>query len=271
MKTIAHIINPVVVNSSSDLYIAQPVTFESMRVAKETARNFVEVKLYSAQFEEDASLVPDFILKTPDLNKSILDYGKFENKKKLPLLHEILEKLYQNTDAEYLIYTNVDIALLPNFYREIDGFIQRGYDSFVINRRTISSKYENPKQLPEMYKDPGKKHPGYDCFIFKRKIYPKLILENIVVGSNWVGWSFLTNLICFSRKMKIFDNLHLTFHIGEERIWKSAKFDDYSQFNYRQYKIISEKLESEIGKLAKYIKHFKVLGLIKFIKTLKYL
>jgi hypothetical protein len=35
MIWIAHIINPVDVGVSSDLFIAQPITFETMRVARE--------------------------------------------------------------------------------------------------------------------------------------------------------------------------------------------------------------------------------------------
>ena len=38
MLKIAHIINPAKIKKTSDLYLAQPVTFETMRIAKEFAK-----------------------------------------------------------------------------------------------------------------------------------------------------------------------------------------------------------------------------------------
>ena len=55
MLKIAHIINPIEVPTTSDLYIAQPITFETMRIAKEFAKD--EVELYTAQYQEDLSII----------------------------------------------------------------------------------------------------------------------------------------------------------------------------------------------------------------------
>ena len=53
MITIAHIINPVKVPITSDLYYAQPITFETMRIAKQYVEGKIEVHLFSANFLED--------------------------------------------------------------------------------------------------------------------------------------------------------------------------------------------------------------------------
>lgn len=79
---IAHIINPVIVPESSDLFIAQPITFETMNIAKEYAKPEVEVTLFSAQYSEDHGLIPDFFHKTSDLDRSVLDFGNFKEKRK---------------------------------------------------------------------------------------------------------------------------------------------------------------------------------------------
>ena len=50
MREIAHIINPFIVGKSSDLFVAQPLTFETMRIAKEFARDRADVTLFSAQY-----------------------------------------------------------------------------------------------------------------------------------------------------------------------------------------------------------------------------
>ena len=44
-------------------------------------------------------------------------------RRKLPLLADIIERLYENSDAEWLIYTNVDIAVQPHFYESVASII----------------------------------------------------------------------------------------------------------------------------------------------------
>lgn len=271
MRKIAHIINPVIVPPSSDLFIAQPITFESMKVAKEKAVGVVDIGLFSAQFADDISFIPSFYFRTPNLERSILNFGSFNKPKKLPLIKDILERLYHQTDAEYLIYTNVDIALQPHFYVEVNNLINNGYDAFVINRRTICAKYKSVGELQEMYKDSGKKHPGYDCFVFKRELYPKFRLGRVVIGTNLIGLTLITNMISYSWKMNVFKNFHLTFHVGEERSWRNSIFDDYIQYNFHEYLAVSKAIRSDIGRFSKYFKHFRALSLRQFINAFKHL
>jgi len=61
MIKLAHIIHPVIVEKSSDLNNAQPVTFRTMRIAKESAQNFrLNISLYTSQFPEDHSIIADY-------------------------------------------------------------------------------------------------------------------------------------------------------------------------------------------------------------------
>ncbi|NEN93578.1 MAG: hypothetical protein F6K48_33760, partial [Okeania sp. SIO3H1] len=87
---LAHIINPVVVPESSDLFVAQPITFQTMKNAQTHAKGKVNVTLYSAQYPEDESIIPDGFVKTPNLETSVLDVGKFLVPRKLPLIKDIL-------------------------------------------------------------------------------------------------------------------------------------------------------------------------------------
>src|SRR5918996_672574 len=136
MRRIAHIVNPVAADSSSELYVAQPITFETMKAAREYAKGRVDVTLFSAQFSEDRCVVPAHLTLTPDLERSVLDYGAFQKKRKLPLLCDILERLHNTSDAEYFVYTNVDIALMPTFYVVINHIIDQGHSAFSVTRRT---------------------------------------------------------------------------------------------------------------------------------------
>jgi hypothetical protein len=232
MKIIGHIINPVIVDKSSDLYEAQPITFETMRRARDFALNVVEVRLVTAQYLEDRPLVPEWFQPTPDLERSILDMGTFRQERKLPLLVDILDRLYTAApEADYLIYTNVDIGLMPYFYTAVNHMTDMGFDAFAINRRTIGKEHDDLKKLDLMYCEIGEQHPGYDCFVFKKSLYPTFKLGTACVGANWIGRVFLVNLISHAGNFKIFDNSHLTFHLGDDRSWQDPDLNDLHEHN----------------------------------------
>ena len=232
--TLAHIINPVAAPPASDLNTAQPITFESMRVAKEFADNRCDVRFFTAQYPEDHSVLPDGFQVTPDLDRSVLDVATFQVPRKLPLISDILNRLYTASDAEYFIYTNVDIAVMPNFYATVSSIIDTGVDACVINRRTISTHYTHVDELPLMYAEVGTRHPGYDCFIFRRHVLPRFELGMVCIGAPRVGFVLVGNLICFSKRFREFAEVHLTFHIGNERQWRDPRFQDYTDHNTRE-------------------------------------
>jgi hypothetical protein len=211
----AHIINPVKAPKGSELSVVQPITFESIRVAKEFAGN-VDVELYTVSYAEDREIIPEYFVKLADLKRSLLDCGTFTKAKKFPLLTDVFHALYHASDADHLIYTNMDIALMPQFYVTVSNFLQEDYDAVLINRRGISAKYNSVEQLPLMYSDFGEPHPGFDCFVFKRELLNKIILENICLGVSFSEVALVHNFIAFAKRLKLVDDLHLTFHIGTE-------------------------------------------------------
>ena len=245
---LAHIINPAKVKKSSDLYRAQPITFKTMKVAKEFATHYapkgtsLDVTLYSAQFPWEGFRVPSNIKKTPRLSRSILDQGQFKVKRKLPLLKDILDRLYQVSDADYFIFTNVDIGLLPHFYLTAAKIIESGTEAFVINRRTIGAYTGSTTQIPRMYAEIGQPHCGHDCFISKREIYPQFKLGSVCVGIRLVGRVLLWNLVRFAPTFKELKDYHLTFHIGEGKEWKNPAYLDYDYHNHWQALEILEDL-----------------------------
>lgn len=231
-----HIINPVKKGPESDLYTAQPITFESLKVAKAFAQQEVTVRLVAAHFSEDREIAPDGFTKTEDLIRSVVDITSFSVRRKLPLIKDILDRAYgySDEDDEIIVYSNVDIAVLPHFYLFIKKQIESGLEAFVINRRTISDRYKRKEELPFMYSEIGEKHPGFDCFVFKRELYCNFKLDKICLGANWIGRALLVNLQTFAKNFTIFKNEHLTFHIGDDRSWKNPNFKDYDEFNKRE-------------------------------------
>jgi len=231
---ITHIINPVKVSPKSDLFVAQPVTFETMRRAKEFAKKDVDVNLLSTCYEEDTDIIPEYFAQTENLDRSILDFDDFTVKRKLPLLRDILDRaVAHDAAADYIIYTNVDIAVMPHFYLFVKQKIEEGHDAFVINRRTISNTY-TLETLDSAYGDYGEDHPGFDCFVFKKSAYEEYQLGKICIGTTRIGLVFIANLMMNSDSFHVFKKEHLTFHIGEDRIWENKDLNDYVEFNEKE-------------------------------------
>ncbi len=229
---IGHIIHPVVVATGSDLIPAQPITFETMDIARNFAKESMDVKLYAVQYadEERLPLTKSFI-RTRDLTRSVGDVAFFRKPRKLALIKDILDRLYESTHADYLIYTNVDIALQPFFYRVVGKIIEQGYDAFIINRRTIPGHYKNTEDIPLMCAEIGETHPGWDCFIFKRDLYPRFMLGQACIGTDWIGRMMIANMASIAKRFKVFKELQMTFHVGDDRIWTNDDFSDYAAHN----------------------------------------
>jgi hypothetical protein len=246
MRRIAHIIHPVAVDSSSDLNMAQPITFQTMRTAREVAAGHVDVMQFYTKYADETPPIPEGFEKTPDLDRSVMDVATFSCRRRLALIKDILDRLYEAAEADYLIYTNVDIALMPHFYTAVSQFINEGYDAFTINRRTISKAYTQPEDITLMLAQAGEPHRGRDCFVFRREVYPDYHLGLACVGTAWVGMTLALNLIYHARRFREFKDLHLTFHIGNDAAWRLPEFRDYLMHNERE--------------LKKVLEHYDVLG-----------
>jgi hypothetical protein len=235
MPALAHIVNPFDAPASSDLKIAQPITFESMRVAKGMAEGHVAVRQLAAFYAEDEAACPSSLESTPVLERSILDVASLTEARKLPLLGDILDRLYAGSEgADHLVYTNVDIALMPSFYLTVSRLIDQGFDAFVINRRTITDRYSDVGDLPLMYAQTGEPHQGWDCFVFPREAYPDYRIGLVCLGAPWIGRVLLLNLVAFARSFREFKGLHSTFHLGNDRVWDDTRFADLGNFNRSQ-------------------------------------
>lgn len=233
MTNIAHIINPVKVNESSDLYNSQFITFASIENAKKYCNHRAEITICTTQFEEDKSIIPDSFTVLSNLAYSILDINKKLSGKKLPLIKDILLKTNEVPNTDYIIYSNSDIALMPFFYDFVIEKIKEKHDAIIINRRRIPNKFNSKEQLPQMYAELGKSHPGFDCFIFKKELLSKFILGNICVGIPFLEVTLIHNIIAFAQNPLFVADKHLTFHIGMEVMPK--RDNDYYWTNRTEF------------------------------------
>jgi hypothetical protein len=213
---LTHIINPVGVAPQHPLFEVQKITFESIKNAARYSEK-ATVQLLTAQHAEDRNCIPEGFFKTADLTQSVQDVGQFSKPTKYPLIADILQKALENSSHDYIVFSNMDIGLMPHFYDFVAGEIKaHGYDAMLITRRRIGLQYKNVAQLPAMYADLGKPHPGYDMFVMHRSVVAQLVLDKICVGVPFLEVSLLHNLVAFAQNLKLYDTAHLTFHIGME-------------------------------------------------------
>ena len=241
---IAHIINPFVPSATSDLVVAQPICFETMRRAKKYASD-MEIGHYACIYPEDEEILPDNFFRTKDLKQSVLDYGKFGIERRLPLFADILDRLYEASDAEYFIQTNADISLMPHFYHVVRGLISIGHESFCINKRIIPEGYHSISEIPFMYSEIGDMHAGLDCFVFPRKAYPKFKMGKVCMGTPWSEATLATSMALHTANFTVFKTLHATFHIGDSRVWRPSEFRDYRVYNMTEYCKLLKKLKKK--------------------------
>jgi hypothetical protein len=247
----AHVVNPVKVAPSSDLHIAQPITFESMRVAQQLALTFsIPVELCAVNFPEDDEIVPAFFGCRKHLERSVLDVGTFSIPRKLPLIKDILDRAIAATNADYIIYSNVDIAVVPHFYLSLDSIVSEGWDALMITRRTLAKNYTSPAQLWRMYSDIGDRHPGNDCFVFPREVYANYHFGDACIGARGFAKVLGINLIVHAQRFQHFKELHLTFHIGDDRIWDDDKYADYSKHNLNIARQVLHRFSQQLGTVA---------------------
>ena len=242
--SIAHIVNTFSKGDGRHERL-QEMTLSSMLSARDFSTSSVKVELFAAQDPESEIQLPRGFFETEKLTQSIQDVGNFSAHKKLPLLNDILVRLYEASRSNIFIYTNIDIILRPNFYQVVSGFFSGGYDAVVVNRRNkeLPENCINAESLPALHQQVGTPHPGIDCVAFKRNIFPKFILGNICIGIPKIGAALFDNVEFYSNNLIWLKNVDLTAHIGDRRDswWWSNKMEaaELTRHNDQEYKKIA--------------------------------
>lgn len=247
----AHLVNPVTVGPASDLYAAQPVTFESMRRARDrAAAEGLSVTLLCAAYPEDRDMSPPDFTPTSDLDRSSADVGEFRVPRKLPLFADLLARLYGGSTADTLVYTNVDIALQPDFYLTVAGWLAGGTGAAVVNRRTVAADPDQARDLEWLAAQPGERHRGYDCFVFRRGLLADVDFGRLLIGVAGFGKTVVAALSSLDPGFRLEKDAHLTFHINNDRPWRNEALDDYWRFNLAEGRRVLDRLRERLGRLS---------------------
>jgi predicted SAM-dependent methyltransferase len=243
-KRLVHVVNPYRAPSSGDVDDVQSLTFETMRRARDAA-TLASVHLLAATTPDDRDCVPEGFEATAPLTRTVADIRNFPSPAPLPLLFDILRMGCERAEAiaeeacddpsdVWMIFTNTDICLLPDFYDRVFTLLSRGFDALTINRRTVADGPATPARLDALYADYGTDHPGYDCFVFPLSALERFIPSAACVGRDFVMRGLLYNLIAEARCLGMVRKSHLTFHIGDDASWRAPEQMSHGTFNVVQ-------------------------------------
>ena len=234
MLRIAHVVNPVNAKRPSDLVVAQPFCYKSMTDARRFSKKHAEIDLCAVYYPEDECMVADGFRKLRPLGNSISNLRSFMVNRKLPLFKDILDRVYNETDADYIIQTNCDIILMPHFYEFVLRLIEKGSESIIINKRCVPAIYRDVKDLPEVLSEIGSAHNGYDCFVYPRAKYKDFVIGDICMGTPWSETTLAVSMAAYCN-LTVLRNAIVTKHIGDTRTWLASNLTDYRQHNAEQF------------------------------------
>lgn len=228
-----HIVNPFFAPPGSEGDKIQRLTYHTMGLAQ----GFVpsgSVKQVAVTFPDEQFSLPPSFSQVKSLSRSVVDIATFKQARRLPLLSDILASgLMVAEDQDYIIFSNVDICPMPYFYGTVQRILNLGFESLIINRRTIEKYAFDPQLLPLMYADNGRSHPGYDCFVFPRRLVDLFASSDACVGAPRVMRGLIYNLVAVSESLLILRDVHMTFHLGDDRTWDVPELKDYREHNVR--------------------------------------
>lgn len=228
--TIHHVLNPVAAGYDSDLWIAQPLTFESI----ERARVFHDgvnpdagrqVSVHAVMVgDEQVAIEPIREPVVHRINRTAREILGRENARPLPAIKDIIRPVVEQArDEDVIVYTNVDIGVQPQFYDYVRRWFENGNDGLVINRRTIGRNYGVQGEHSDVVSDVGKPHPGFDCFAARARAFRRFVLGDTVIGTHLIGRVILWNVAAMADNWKLVRDGHLTFHVGDDNTGKDEK------------------------------------------------
>lgn len=229
-----HIINPFVCAPGSEHGIASRITYASMRTAIAHARQAdIAVTIQAVILPGDEAAIQPPARFGGHLPRTVQDIRALHPARPFPLIADILAAGSASASSTHLIFTNMDIALQPDFYVRLHSLIETRFDRstpFIVYRRNIPGHYTEAGQLPAMHAEPGELAYGFDCFVFPAACVPQLDLGNCCVGAAHFDYLMFMALDAASgfRIQRVAD-MPLTFHIGNDIAWSGQI--DYIEHN----------------------------------------
>jgi hypothetical protein len=228
--TIRHVVPLVGPSAPLRLRRVQDVTLDSIERALDYSRNTVIVEVVGAHFIDEPLPTRPWLVGAPVLTTSSSDLSTFKVARRLPLLREVLDGFGASRVADAFIITNTDIGLQPVFYDLVADILRLGYDAFSINRRTVAPVFA-PSASVLAQAAVGRQHPGTDCLVFAPRLLDGVDVGDVLMGVRYVTRTLREEVTARARRHRVFSELHATFHLGDDKLWKDNGLRDYEDFN----------------------------------------
>ena len=228
-----HVINPFRAKPGSEHARASDVTWRTLDAAIAQARiNQIEVDLCAAILPGDEEAVVARSARTVRLTRTVQDVASLAPVRHFPLIADILSSGAAASTHSHLIYSNMDIAVQPQFYVALAEILRHRVPagaSLAVSRINIDAALWD-RELHEMYAADGDQGVGYDCFVIPREVVGRLDLGHCCIGAAHFDYLLFIELDVLSDGgVRLFDNERLTFHLGNDIAWSAML--DYVEHN----------------------------------------
>lgn len=192
-----------IVTNTFGKYHRQNVAVQSLAHLKNIFPDNLE--LYNLQFVDEHSTFTDYY---PELNtefKLTVSSKTYQpdSHKKLPVISEILVKGFSVSQADYVVYVNSDVILLP---RLIEYIMKEKPDCMAGPRLDIQNIDSFQDVLDEKVVPVRNEIAGYDFFVFEKNWfnqYKKYFISKFVIGKPLFDVDYAGLIVLFGKKYHI--------------------------------------------------------------------
>lgn len=228
-----HILNPFTASAGSVNEIASRLTWRTLRVAHANAtRQGLTVDCCAVILAGDESAIEGPASRSAYLSRTIQDIATLKPTRPFPLISDILSAGAIDSKSTHIIFSNMDIAVQPDFYVALKNICCHmvGRDvPFTVPRINIDATLVSG-DLSDMYKASGPLGVGFDCFVIPRGLIMQLDLGTCCIGAPHFDQMLLIALDVLSAyKVRRLYDQRLTFHLGNDIAWTSML--DYIEHN----------------------------------------
>ena len=231
-----HLLNPFPARPGSEHAVASRVTWQSVRAAHAMAAAAgIAVEVRALILPGDEAAVEPPTASTVHLTRSVMDVAELTPRRPLPLIADLLTLGEQGCAGSHVIFSNMDIALQPNFYTSVHDLVTRQLGPqvpFTVGRLNVDRTLADGP-MEALYAASGPLGLGYDCFVMPRGLIPKLDLGLCCIGAPHFDQLLYMELDALSgQRLRSIDDQRLTFHLGSDIAW--AAMIDHVEFNLRE-------------------------------------
>jgi hypothetical protein len=242
-----HILNPFKAGVGSVNEVASRLTWRTLRVAHANAIRLGQtVDCCAVILPGDEDAIEGPASRFAYLSRTIQDIVTLTPPRPFPLISDILSAGAMDSKNTHIIFSNMDIAVQPDFYVALNNICCHivGRDvPFTVPRINIDAALVNG-DLSDMYKASGPLGVGFDCFVIPCGLIRQLDLGTCCIGAPHFDQMLLIALDVLSgyKVRRLYDQ-RLTFHLGNDIAWTSML--DYIEHNLAESMAAIERIKSK--------------------------